>query len=213
LHSEGPSPFVVEEDSAYKSGGPGNDHDPQYVECPSEGCGELLLLEELDYHLELHAEESGDHLQRPSVPHSERDTQPATGPSATTRSHPEAEKSRLSEHAPEPVSRQAKAISVWKRLLRMPGSSSADRHQPRKHRHDETHTTVAEFTRGKRLGVSSIGSHQRQGWLARLTLSQKTHLGKYAHEERMPDWLVTLLRKEGQIVTHGEYDIPYLTPR
>lgn len=37
----------------------------------------------------------------------------------------------------------------------------------------------------------------------RLTGAQKSELGKYAHEDRMPDWLVDLLKREGQVVEHG----------
>jgi hypothetical protein len=40
--------------------------------------------------------------------------------------------------------------------------------------------------------------------LDRLMTSQRAHLGKYAHEERMPDSLVTLLRKKGQVTAQGE---------
>ncbi|KAL2151995.1 hypothetical protein VTH82DRAFT_5179 [Thermothelomyces myriococcoides] len=39
------------------------------------------------------------------------------------------------------------------------------------------------YPRGKRLG--------------------KAYLGKYAHEDRMPDWLVSLLKKKGQVTSQG----------
>ena len=36
-----------------------------------------------------------------------------------------------------------------------------------------------------------------------LTCSQKAQLGKYAHEDRMPEWLVTLLKRDGQVASQG----------
>jgi hypothetical protein len=146
LHPEGDSPFAaVKEDHA--SDRPGTAEDISYVECPVDGCGEVLLLQELDYHLELHTEESGDHLQEEPAPVPEPDPKPDASLFGPSRAHREAERQRRSDHEPEGNDRQAKAISAWKRLLRMPGSSSAHRGSQ-----DEKHTT-----RGKRLGVSAPG--------------------------------------------------------
>ncbi|KXX81765.1 Zinc finger with UFM1-specific peptidase domain protein [Madurella mycetomatis] len=183
LHSEGDSPFAVKEDHASDSAGTGDD--PQYAECPIEGCGELLLLQELDYHLELHGEESGhNHLEEASVSQPpEHDAHIASSASGPPRSHWEPERQRRPDHGAQATSRQAKAISAWRRLLRMPGSSSAHKLLPKRRHQDETQTAGAHPARGKRLG--------------------KSHLGKYAHEERMPDWLVTMLRKNGQVVSQG----------
>lgn len=149
LHPEGESPFVVEEDKA--SDNPEAAEDISYVECPVDSCGELLLLQELEYHLELHSEESGDHLQDPAP-----DKRPGTPPSGPSRAHREAERHRRSDVEPEHSDRQTKAISTWKRLLRMPGSSSTHRIMSSKRSHDDK--TGVHSTRGKRLGVSSHDS-------------------------------------------------------
>ncbi|KAL2019963.1 hypothetical protein VTK56DRAFT_8963 [Thermocarpiscus australiensis] len=185
LHAEGDSPFVVhqdKEDNTFDSNGAAED--VQYAECPVEGCGELLLLQEIDYHLELHAEESGDHLQETSAPAPEQTVPPAPSPSGTSSAHRETVGHRRSDDGTETSSRQAKAILAWKRLLRMPGSSSTRRGSPSRRHHDEKGTTVGALpTRTQRLG--------------------KSQLGKHAHEERMPDWLISMLRRDGQVVSKG----------
>ncbi|KAK4156502.1 peptidase family C78-domain-containing protein [Chaetomidium leptoderma] len=173
LHAEGESQFVVKEDTASDAGTVEN---ISYVECPTDGCGEVLLLQELDYHLELHSEESGDHLKEQPAPPQELDAQVETSPSGPSRAHREAERHRRPDHGSDTTDRQAKAISAWKRLLKMPGSLS-------KRSHDERQASTGHSTRGKRLG--------------------KTQLGKYAHEDRMPDWLVVLLKKSGQVTSQG----------
>lgn len=162
LHSEGDSPFTVKEDHASDSAGTGDD--PQYVECPIEGCGELLLLQELDYHLELHGEESGhSHLEEASVSQPPgHDAHVAPSASGPPRSHREPERQRWPDHGAQTTSRQAKAISTWRRLLRMPSSSSAHKLLPKKRHHDETQTAGAHPTRGKRLGVSRVCSRNRR---------------------------------------------------
>jgi zinc finger-containing ubiquitin peptidase 1 len=149
-HPEGESPFVLKEDNA-----PENieaAEDVSYVECPVDSCGEVLLVQELDYHLELHSEESGDHLQDPGP-----DTKAETPPSGPSRTHREAERHRRSDHEPERSDRQTKAISAWKRLLKMPGSST-HRTLLSKRSHDDK--TSGHSSRGKRLGVSNRGLHR-----------------------------------------------------
>ncbi|KAK3297549.1 peptidase family C78-domain-containing protein [Chaetomium fimeti] len=187
FHPEGEgdlnSQFGVKENDG-ASDRPGTAEDISYVECPADGCGEILLLQELDYHLELHSEESGHHLQEGEesapMPHPKAETPSTSGPS---RAHREAERHRRSDHEPEKNDRQATAISAWKRLLRMPGSSTAHRILSSKRSPDEKHTSAGHSNRGKRLG--------------------KAQLGKYAHEDRMPDWLVVLLKKNGQVTSQG----------
>lgn len=178
------SQFGVEEDDN-ASGRPGTAEDISYVECPVDGCGEILLLQELDYHLELHSEESGHHLQQesasvPPVPPAKTEMAPPSGPS---RAHRQAERHRRSDHEPEKNDRQAAAVSTWKRLLGMPVSSTAHKILSSERPHDAKHTSSGHSHRGERLG--------------------EAQLGKYAHEDRMPDWLVTLLKKNGQVTSQG----------
>ena len=165
LHSEGESPFLVKEDSTPETAA--TSEDPQYVECPVDSCGELLLLQELDYHLELHEQESGEPGEPDSpcqgetnVLDSEREPRPASSHSGISRARREAERQAASGHGHETKSRQAKAISAWRRLLKMPGSSSAQKLIPRRRHHDETKSSGASSTRGRRLGVGRASNHR-----------------------------------------------------
>ncbi|KAH6640889.1 peptidase family C78-domain-containing protein [Chaetomium tenue] len=186
FHPEGEgdlnSHFGVKEDDN-SSTRPSTAEDVSYVECPIDGCGEILLLQELDYHLELHSEESGHHLQEEGasvpVPHAKTEAPPPSGPS---RAHREAERHRRSDREPEKSDRQATAVSAWKRLLRMPGSSTAHKILSSRRSQNED-ASSGHSNRGKRLG--------------------KAQLGKYAHEDRMPDWLVAMLKKNGQVTSQG----------
>ncbi|KAK3308660.1 peptidase family C78-domain-containing protein [Chaetomium strumarium] len=183
LHAEGESPCVVKED--WSPASIDTPEDTPYTECPVDGCGELLPLQELEYHMELHAEESSDDLQDESAPSTEphATTKEAellsSGPSRARR---EAEGNREPNHS-STSERQAKAISSWRQLLRMPGALTVNVFLPKSLTRDGKQAGVGSntrsFTRGRRLG--------------------RAQLGKYAHEERMPDSLVNLLRKKGQV--------------
>lgn len=50
-HSDGDSPFIVNDATSAAS----DDDDAHYAQCPVEGCGEALLLTELDSHIDMHA--------------------------------------------------------------------------------------------------------------------------------------------------------------
>lgn len=56
LHPEGDeSPFIARDDASVVAlAADGNE---KYVQCPNEGCGEALLLTELESHVEMHEEE------------------------------------------------------------------------------------------------------------------------------------------------------------
>ncbi|KAK0739194.1 peptidase family C78-domain-containing protein [Apiosordaria backusii] len=181
LHAEGESPFLTEQDRTSPQNGTGstagNDDDPQYVECPVDGCGEFLLVSQVEYHLELHSEET-DVQDLPASSEPIPISEPA--PSSSITSSAPGPSSKSSHNHPEST-RRSKAISAWKRLLRMP---STHREYVLRRRHNSKTTSGSESnTRGTRLG--------------------KKHLGKYAHEDRMPDWLADLLRKKGQVQTAG----------
>lgn len=173
LHPEGEeddTPFVVKGNDATDRSKA--DEDLPYAECPVEGCGELLPFDAMDYHIELHAAEAGGDLEgetgtsSPSRdPHHTGGGSSSSGPS---RAHRDAERQRRAE------SSQAKAISAWKRLLRMPESSSSTSSSSHsKHRHyrsssrdggksSSSAVMPSDPGRGKRLGVSTllIGSPQ-----------------------------------------------------
>ena len=156
LHAEGDSPFVVKEDVAPEGTTPAED--VQYVECPVDSCGEVLVLQELDYHLELHSEESGEPLPEGTAPAPDLGTDTQASTTGPSRAHRDAERHRQPDHDSK-NDRQAHAISAWKRLLRMPSVSTAQRILSSKRSHDDAQTPAGHSTRGKRLGVSGLGSH------------------------------------------------------
>ncbi len=160
LHAEGDSPFVADNnDTALANAVAVADEDVQYTECPVDGCGEILELDEMDFHLELHAEEAGAHVDNDSdlvanqATYPSQPARPVAAPSSSgpSRSHREGERERR-RHA-EVSGKQAKVISTWKRLLRMPNSSASSTLSSR-HSKDPTMTAPPDSGNGKRLGVS-----------------------------------------------------------
>ncbi|KAM7195993.1 zinc finger with UFM1-specific peptidase domain protein [Rhypophila sp. PSN 637] len=221
LHpEEGDSPFTVKLDATNPSTGnnvAADELDLEYIDCLVDGCGELLPRSEMDYHLELHAEEAGvgEPTSSPSpetTPVADSGAPSASlsgGPSPSSRSHHRRDKDRdrdrdrererdkdgssrngyserSSHHRKSHPTPKSKAISAWKSLFKMPSllapSSPKSRSSRRDHASDPV--TVAEKqASGKRLG--------------------KAQLGRYAHEEQMPDWLVAHLQKGGQVSSEG----------
>lgn len=194
-HSEGKSPFAVDEDHQHpqepiKHNGDDEDasssvapsvEEVQFAECPIEGCGEVITLAEYDDHIELHnlEEAAGDTSSRsasgsPFHQYANREgyqspyseQEPAAAAVPPTRRH---------HYADGGSSRQGNSIQAWKQILQMPNATGHKRRSPE--------FEGAEERPRKRLG--------------------KAELGRYAHEDRMPDWLVTLLKKEGQVVEQG----------
>ncbi|EMR65501.1 putative peptidase family c78 protein [Eutypa lata UCREL1] len=186
LHSEGKSPFIVdereegeEEDPRAAADNASNDEEERmFAECPIDGCGEVITLAELEDHIELHAAEE---------------------PSSVTGSLDAARLGRLEENDPprsrrqrdgdgdaEPAQsqRNAESIAKWKRILHMPSSSSSSSSAARKQ------------PQGAGSGPNGEKSRTRLG---------KAELGRYAHEDKMPDKLVNLLRKGRYISSEGMY--------
>jgi len=150
LHAEGDSSFEVKENCNNGDSHVKADEELVYAECPVDGCGEVLLLDEMEYHLELHGLESGQSTEvepASSTDHSAH----ASGSSTPSRSHREAERQRRTESAVS--GNQAKTISAWKKLLRMPESTSTLSSRRRK---DVKPTAPPDTSRGKRLGVGSM---------------------------------------------------------
>lgn len=147
----------MKDDNEPGTTGTAQDEDVHYVECPVDSCGEVLLLEELDYHLELHSGESGENLSDESTPTPESGVEVRPSTTGPSRAYREAERHRRSNHEPEKTDRQAKAISAWKRLLKMPSASTAHKILSPKRSHEEKQTSASHSSRGKRLGVSCLG--------------------------------------------------------
>ncbi|KAJ0359671.1 hypothetical protein COL154_008156 [Colletotrichum chrysophilum] len=163
--------FHPEEDQASSS----QAAQEQYAECPIEGCGEVLSIAEMDYHVDLHVEEQRQGVGDPS------ENQTADG-TASSRMTTEVGAVSSSSHAGSGSAgdTQRAVIQQWGQLLSMP--------QPKE--------KVA--TGDKRLGVCPLRG--RVGVLTYADRYQKAELGKYAHEQTMPDWLVSLLHKGGEMM-------------
>jgi zinc finger-containing ubiquitin peptidase 1 len=198
LHAEGDSPFVVKDDASiaavlafeYEQ----NPEDSEYSSCPVEGCGEQLLVAELDSHIELHAAEqdTGDdcgHVSKKLKLEPEIETSFDTKLSHALRNI--GDDDDISE-SPSPE-RQSTAKAKWKSLLKMPETS------PKK--------VVANASKSvrRRLGVSY--SMIFLSYHVGLTLHQKSELGPHANEAQMPPWLVKLLETDGATTTVSRLDM------
>ncbi|KAB5575896.1 peptidase family C78-domain-containing protein [Coniochaeta sp. 2T2.1] len=189
LHAEDPDPDQQPYSASEKAQASAfrEEEEGQYVECPIEGCGEILMLEEMDYHLELHEQEVDDVGGEASAQVTQKTDQDAEGsrpgPSSSRRQSSSGRSSSAQQREDAPrsygsssnSSKQQTAISAWRNIFNMPSSSR---------RLTEAEKRVAaSAVPGKRLG--------------------RSHLGKYAHEDRMPDWLINLLQKHGQVDQPG----------
>ena len=151
MHPEdGESPFIVKDDasiSALKA----MDDDPggQYANCPVEGCGEALLLTELQSHIEMHEEEQDTGDDQSSRSSKRLQLEPEIEVAFDTKlSHALRNLEDVNERPPSesPSSdRLATTKAAWKGLLKMPDSSSK-----------LGKTTSASKTTRRRLGVSPL---------------------------------------------------------
>ncbi|KAI8236968.1 hypothetical protein K4K57_006690 [Colletotrichum sp. SAR 10_99] len=103
--------FHPEEDQASSS----QAAQEQYAECPIEGCGEVLSIAEMDYHVDLHVEEQRQGVGGPS------EDQTADG-TASSRMTTEVGAVSGSSHAGSGSAgdTQRAAIQQWGQLLSMP---------------------------------------------------------------------------------------------
>ncbi|KAK1979692.1 peptidase family C78 [Colletotrichum cereale] len=130
----------------------------RFGECPIEGCGEIVSLAEIDYHVDLHLEEERQGADSPS-------TQATIEPPGST-TVPASDPTSSCHAASDPaVEKERAAVEQWNKLLSMPPAKSKGKEGE------------------KRLG--------------------KAELGKYAHEQQMPDWLVSLLHRGGEVKNDG----------
>lgn len=132
LHPEGDSPFVVKDDASIAAVlALEYDESPEeaaYTSCPVEGCGEQLLWEEMDSHLELHTAEQDSSDDRghdskrlklePGI-----DASFDTKLSHALRNIGDDDDDVSGTPSPE-RERQAAAKDIWKALLKMPETSS-----------------------------------------------------------------------------------------
>lgn len=200
-HAEGKSPFALDEGLSNPEhatadlDGVGDG----YVECPIEGCNEIVVRDELDYHLELHGDEVEDDAAAAAAVASTAqagaqtaldsdevaaelggDEARRTRSAKRRRSSPSRDASEDSEEAAAHDNRK-KAIFAWKNILSMPKWKKGKTEEPPA---TSTPSTSVPPKAPKKLG--------------------KAELGRYAHEKQMPDWLVQMLKNDGQVVG---YDI------
>lgn len=131
----------------------------QYAECPVAGCGEVLLVDELDYHLELHEQEVADmdHASQGQVTKKQGQRDGARGsgtePSPSPRRQPSPGHTPQREKQPAASGsrsgKQQTAIAAWKNILSMPMSN--------RRLTDAEKRGAAIAMPGKRLGVSPVG--------------------------------------------------------
>lgn len=114
FHAEAQSPSQVDEEIF-----PAKGADDEYVECPIDSCGEVVLMREIGFHIELHAEE--EELDRPSQ--GSPDVTSQGSPDVTTAEGVTPGPSRTRSPQPSPTSsRQQNAIQTWRSILSMPSS-------------------------------------------------------------------------------------------
>lgn len=124
----------------------------QYVECLIEGCGEILVLDEMDYHLELHDQEivnmddvAQEHVSIKEQQNYAEQHESRAGPSSSRRQSSPGHGSHGAISSPG-GSRQQHAISAWKNILNMPSAS--------RRLTDVEKRSAVSAAPGKRLGVS-----------------------------------------------------------
>ena len=195
LHAEGDSPFIVKEDASVAAVLSYDEEDViQYAHCPVEGCGEALLLTELESHIEMHGAEEQD-TEDDSGPASKKikldpgiEASFDTKLSYALRNLGDDEESTSENSSSE---RQIAAKSAWKGLLKMPETLPK--------------VTASSASGRRRLGVSLSSVRQLPTHVISM-FSQKSELGPHANEKQMPSWLVKLLESDGAVTTVNRLD-------
>jgi hypothetical protein len=132
-HPEGgESPFIVKDDAsiaAVLSLNAEDDGSVQYASCPVDGCGEAILITELDSHIEMHGEEEDQDTDQEIISGS-REPEVKDGVKAsfdTKLSHPLRnldDRGKASSSGSPSEDPQASARAAWKNLLKMPEPTS-----------------------------------------------------------------------------------------
>lgn len=169
-----------------------------YVECPIAGCNEVVLRSEFDYHLELHSSEAQDdsatppmateHTPTPNDSDEAVDIDGADGEdmhrarsAKRRRSSPARDTSQDSDEAAAQI-RRKKAVSVWRNILPMPKWSKSK---------SENGDVATATSATAAANPSEPKEPKKLG---------KAELGRYANERQMPEWLIKMLKRDGQVV-------------
>ncbi|TXC10669.1 hypothetical protein FocTR4_00004753 [Fusarium oxysporum f. sp. cubense] len=158
------------------------------ISCP-EGCGEILQLDELAYHLELHELEAQDATPEP---------EPEQTPTVARKPEPST-RERERKH------KKVSAIQAWKDLFS--GRSSHGKESSSSSNSSRTrHKTKREDAGIIKTTSRGSSSRDKNGERAKSNVRLgKSDLGRFAHERKMPPWLVDLLKDEGQVVNDGGF--------
>lgn len=193
-HAEGKSPFVPDEglsnpeNATQGLDGPGD----AYVECPLEGCSEVVVRDELDYHLELHGDEAETDATPPAA-------EPALAPAPAP--HPSAEDGDDGDDARQTRSAKRRRSSLPHDAFQDPDDAAA--HSSRKKAIFAWRNILAMPKWSKSKTDSSDGTPPADALPTGPKEPKKlgkAELGRYAHEKQMPDWLVQMLQRDGQVV-------------
>ncbi|KAF3002801.1 hypothetical protein E8E14_002913 [Neopestalotiopsis sp. 37M] len=171
-HPEGgPSPFVVQGQSSSASQHSSED---QWAACPI--CDEFIASMEMDEHMELHS--------------AERDGE------RTSTSHDANGQATREYKSPYGAAPEAGQLDVIKRYGH--GSSDQRRHR---HQHSSTKEQFKNFLNlpsiTRKRAMSQPLSDEAQPQKQRLG---KAELGRFANEDAMPEWLISLLHHKGQVI-------------
>src|SRR3569833_757793 len=175
FHAEGESPFVAKDEGVEAAETAEAD---QYTECLFEGCGEVLLFKGLQDHVELHAQEADMDPADTSAVKIVGDGKPGLDrPAGSASSEPPRVSERRPQRGQTSISRrQLHSIQSWRQFLSLS--------RPRRAAPAVVDVpTGADGNGRKRLG--------------------KAELGRFAHEKRMPDWLVALLETRWGVKAAG----------
>ena len=122
--------------------------DEEYASCPVDGCGEAVLLTELQSHIELHEEEQDSEGDHSSCSSKRLKMEPEIEASFDTKlSYALRNLEDVNERPPSEsasADRQATQKAAWKGLLKMPNTSS------------KTSQSAPKKGSRRRLGVSLL---------------------------------------------------------
>ncbi|UZP44827.1 hypothetical protein NXS19_012639 [Fusarium pseudograminearum] len=159
--------------------------------CPEEGCGEILQPDELAFHLELHELEAQGATPEPG-PEPAADQTPSVPRKPATPTRGNSRKNK-----------KASTIQAWKDLFIGNSRSSQTQDSSNSSSSRTRHKTKREDAgvskspdRGSSSRTTNGERRRRSGQLGR------SELGRFAHEKKMPPWLITLLQDEGQVVNN-----------
>ncbi|KAI9772965.1 MAG: hypothetical protein M1840_008847 [Geoglossum simile] len=190
FHAEGESPFVVREPGQERNGDHtesrtegSEDSEGDYADCPEEGCGESILLVELQSHSDLHLAEKMAYDGIEELPGND------AGRSKKNQSPDRQLETQFSAKLPDALHNRDSM-----------GSSSSERHQSRHHRHRPPGWRDLLNIPGSR-GQSSKPAQAPSSGCERLG---KAELGPHANEDQMPGWLRKQLEEGGKVTISNQ---------